>query len=156
MHYDLSGEYGIGFTSSGMRFLFDLDDYDKIKDNSWCISNGYLHGYRDGKEVKMHRLVTGCPIGMVVDHINLNKLDNRKRNLRICAVNQNNANKNYMSNNRSGKLGVYWRKSRKKWIAQIKVNETVKHIGCFDRYDEAVKARIEAEKHYFGEYACIV
>lgn len=40
--YDLSGEYGIGYTSKGEEFYFDLEDYEKIKDYCWCFSDGYL------------------------------------------------------------------------------------------------------------------
>ena len=35
--YDLSGEYGIGYTTKGEKFLFDLEDYEKIKDYCWCV-----------------------------------------------------------------------------------------------------------------------
>lgn len=42
--YDLSGEYGIGYTFQGKEFYFDLDDYDKIKNYCWYIDNqnGYV------------------------------------------------------------------------------------------------------------------
>lgn len=154
MHYDLTGECGVGYTSSGVRFLFDLEDYEQIRKSSWCVSNGYLHGYRNGKEVKMHRLLMKCPDNMVVDHINLDKLDNRKKNLRVCTVSENNSNKNFMSNNKSGKLGVFWDKKRRKWYVQIKKNGVVKYIGLSNSFEKAVAMREEAEKKYFGEFAC--
>lgn len=44
MRYDLTGKCGVGYTNSGVRFLFDLENYEKIKENSWCVSKGYLHG----------------------------------------------------------------------------------------------------------------
>lgn len=152
--YDLSGDYGIGTTKSGVSFLFDLEDYDRISWHSWCLSeSGYIHGRENGKTVKMHRCLLNCPEGFVVDHINQNKLDNRKQNLRISTVKQNNANKTYMSNNRSGKIGVYWNRRKRFWTAQIKHDGKNTYIGSFKSYEAAVEARIAAEYKYFGESA---
>jgi hypothetical protein len=50
-------------------------------------------------------------------------------------------------------LGVYWKSNRNKWVAQIKINGVVKHLGIFDNYVDAVACRIEAEHKYFGKYA---
>ena len=47
--YDLSGEYGIGYTTKGEEFYFDLEDYDKIKDIRWYIKNDYVYGVSRGK-----------------------------------------------------------------------------------------------------------
>jgi hypothetical protein len=93
--YDLSNEYGIGYTDiTNEKFIFDLEDYNKIKDYCWRKStNGYIveYHYVNGKYKihYMHRLIANAPKGMVVDHINHNKNDNRKSNLRICTQEQN-------------------------------------------------------------------
>jgi hypothetical protein len=58
-----------------------------------------------------------------------------------------------MSNNHSGKIGVYWHSTRCRWVAQIKINGKVKHLGTFRQYDDAVACRLAAEKEFFGEYA---
>jgi hypothetical protein len=57
------------------------------------------------------------------------------------------------ANNKSGKTGVSWRKQRSKWHAHIKVDGKEIHLGFYDVFDDAVSARIEAEKKYFGEFA---
>ena len=65
--YDLSGEYGIGYTQKEEEFYFDLEDYDKIKDYCWCINqDGYV--FNSSSRILMHRLVTDCPQNMLVDH----------------------------------------------------------------------------------------
>lgn len=155
--YDLSGEYGIGYTSNtNEQFFFDLDDYEQIKDYCWYVSiNGYITTrlYNERKQIRLHRLLMNFPDKMVVDHINHNKLDNRKCNLRICFQKENASNKSKSKNNTSGVTGVCWHKKAKKWHSQIKHNRKNIHLGLFDNFDDAVKARREAEEKYFGEFS---
>lgn len=150
--YDLSGEYGIGYTSKGEPFYFDIEDYDKIKNHCWHInSKGYVQTNIDGNTVKIHRLI--LPDYQYVDHINHMKFDNRKCNLRRTTNQQNCMNKNIYNNNTSGIAGVSWRKRDKVWQARIKVNYKYIYLGQFKNFDDAVKARKEAEEKYFGEYS---
>jgi hypothetical protein len=86
--------------------------------------------------------VLGKKEGYVIDHINHNKLDNRKCNLRHIT---HQANVMHMQKER----GVYWREDRGKWITQIRINAKTKHIGCFETREEALIARKEAESKYF-------
>lgn len=67
---------------------------------------------------RLHRLLMQPPRNMVVDHINRNPLDNRRINLRICSVEENNRNLSLRKNNTSGVMGVYYRKDRDNWVAQ--------------------------------------
>ncbi len=122
------------------KVLIDLEDVERCKKYKWFFSG---HGYiTNSKYIKLHRFITNCPKDMEVDHINHNKLDNRKSNLRICTHQQNTMN---VSNNIKG---VCFDKSRNKWIAHIKG----KNLGRFSTYEEAIKARKEAEIKYFGNY----
>lgn len=92
--YDLSGDYGIGWTNKGEEFYFDLEDYDKIKDYCWYFDNRYLKS-RDiknknsNKKIRMHRLITNCPDNLEPNHKNFNTLDNRKENLEIVTHKEN-------------------------------------------------------------------
>lgn len=68
--YDLTENYGIGYTSKGEEFWFDLEDYDLIKNYCWSINNKYVVARSDEKNfLYMHRLVMNCPDDMKVDHI---------------------------------------------------------------------------------------
>lgn len=153
--YDLTGDYGIGYDSNGNKFLFDLDDFDRIKDYFWTVTTGYVESEsfcNCNKRMKFHRYIMNCQDNSLdIDHINHNTFDNRKSNLRIVTRSQNQMNTILRSNNKSGVKGVY--KNGDKWIATIQVNKKRKYLGSYSLFDEAVKARKEAEETYFGEFA---
>lgn len=151
--YDLSGEYGIGYTfNTHHQFYFDLEDYDKIKDVCWHENNeGYLCGrYKDNKTIKMHQLVMN---DKHIDHINHNTLDNRKQNLRKSNDLLNSRNRSLPSSNKSGCKGVCWKSRENKWRAYI--THLGKHIelGLYDNLEEAIKIRKKAENELYGEWS---
>ena len=72
------------------EFKIDRKNVEKIKGFKWSIMNtGYIAAYKDGKTILLHRFVTDCPKGLVVDHINHDKKDNRICNLRVCTQKEN-------------------------------------------------------------------
>lgn len=149
--YDLSGEYGIGYTSKGEEFYFDLEDYDLIKNYTWYVGDkGYIKA--ENKDITLHRLVSNAKENEIIDHIFHKKFDNRKSQLRIVTNSQNQMNRNIGKNNTSGYRGVSWHKKHKKWIAQIGIMGKLKYLGLFSHIEEAIKIRKQAEEKYFGEY----
>lgn len=156
--YDLSGNYGIGYTLKNEPFYFDKEDFDLIKDYCWYISpQGYVINQTEDHTVYMHRLVMHCPDDKIIDHIfYLNgkptRNDNRKKNLRIVSVQLNRLNHTIASNNTSGYTGVSFYSKLKKWVAEIWINKKKIHLGTFDNIEEAIQAREEGEIKYFGEY----
>lgn len=161
--YNLTGDYGIGYTSKGEEFWFDKEDYDLIKEYSWHYSDGYVVAHAidgSGKIVRLHNFVMGETGNNVVDHIvhpktNENKYDNRKQNLRVITQGQNCMNRHLRSNNTSGVTGVNWCKQKNKWQAKITINNKQIHLGFFDedQLEDAIKVRKNAEDKYFGEYS---
>ena len=157
--YNLTGEYGIGYTSKGEEFYFDLEDYDLIKDYCWCINNdGYVVTYPSNskKILTLHRLIMGLPSLREVpniDHKNKDaKYDNRKSNLRIATYSQNNMNKGVRSDNTSGVTGVRWSERDKKWYVEISANKE-RHRKSFADFEDAIKQRKEWEEEFFGEFS---
>lgn len=135
--------------------LIDNDDFERVSKYNWCFdkSNGYVVGNVGKIKDSLHRVIMMCPKGKMVDHINGNKLDNRKENLRICNFVESNRNVGLSKNNKSGFKGVVWDKVAKKWKAQISVNYKCLFLGYFiDKLDAARKYN-EAAKVYHGEYA---
>ena len=161
--YDLSGDYGVGFTfnydSYGRNeFYFDLEDYDKIKNYCWHFTQGDYVRARDGKNkthIKLHNIIMPTENGHIADHIHgkESRNDNRKQNLRVVNKSQNGINSDYSKRNTSGVIGVYWKKEICRWYAMITVNRKTIHLGYYNLFDDAVKARKEAEEKYFGEFS---
>lgn len=151
--YDLSGEYGVGYAcNTGRQFLFDKDDYEKIKDIRWVEWDNKryigIRGYDPSQKdyVKMSWVV----FGKRADHINHNTFDNRKENLRVATLSQNAANRGKQKNNKSGVIGV--RKRGKMWQSYLR-KDNILHIKSFSSFDEAVTDRLKMEAKYFREYA---
>lgn len=134
--------------------VFDKEDEVLINKATWGLDvHGYIHGKVNGELARYHRHLFGFP-DKVIDHINRNKLDNRKSNLRLCTPKDNSRNLSIAKNNTSGVTGV--RKTKyNKWNVRITVDRKEVHIGNFDGIEEAIRARKEAENKYFGEYAPI-
>jgi hypothetical protein len=153
--YDLSGDYGIGYTyNTNKAFYFDIEDYDFIKKLSWRENNdGFIIANINNSEVSLHRLVMKVTDpNDIVDHIQHNRYDNRKSMLRVTTGRNNCRNELLAKNNKSGKTGVCWEENSQKWHAYIWVDKCV-HLGRFDKIEDAIDARIEAENKYFGEYS---
>lgn len=155
--YDLTGEYGIGWTSNtNKEFYFDLDRYNSIKEICWC--EAIRHGMHCllGKDLKTDKVVSmHVYLGYKnYDHINRNELDNRSCNLRPCTQQENVRNKSIRTDNTSGVTGVDWSKNKQKWRVRI-YNDQKKEvlIGYFDTLNDAAQARLDAEKKYYKEFA---
>lgn len=146
--YDLTNDYGIGYTTKGEPFYFDKEDYDLIKDYCWTLTKGYLLSSINHKTMQLHRLVMGVGAydgNTVIDHINHNTRDNRKSNLRICT---------HALNGRNRKVkGAYQKDNSNKWFSMIKVDGELHHLGTYETEEEALEARRKAEEKYFQEYS---
>lgn len=158
MRIEFLDTYGI-LRIKTTEFLFDLEDLPLIKgrDSWYCDKDGYLvssyfyNGVR--RFVRFHRLVMHAKPGQCVDHINKNKADNRKKNLRCCERSENDRNRSLYSCNTSGVAGVYFDKQRKKWVASITYNHTKVYLGRYAVKEEAVLARLTKEVELYKEFS---
>ena len=94
-------------------------------------------GHRGGK-FRMARVIMKAPKGLHVDHINWDKLDNRKKNLRVVSAQENQINKGVTKRSSSGYKNVYWNKLEKKWRVAFKTNGKEWHLGYFKDLRKAV------------------
>ena len=155
--YEIHDDYIVGITTAGDRFVFDKEDYEKVKQYCWRIGTkeGYLTAreYGSGKLILLHRLILNAPQGICVDHINHDPADNRKVNLRLATITQNMRNTKLPSNNTSGHRGVSLHKMTGKWNVSIGVNGKQVYVGLFSDINDAVAARKAAEEKYYGPYS---
>ena len=155
--YDLSGEYGIGWTlNTDAEFYFSLEDYDIIKEYGWyehILSSGYhaLEALVPNTKniVRMQWVI----VGKHYDHINRNPLDNRRENLRVATIRENVINASIGKNNKSGIIGVYFHKRDNIWISTVNINDKQQEVGRYVNKNDAIKARLQAEAKYYGEFA---
>lgn len=113
--------------------------------------DGYLCGVLNGKIRLAHRIlwqIVNDEIPFIIDHINGVRNDNRLINLRNVNHIENNRNLSILPSNKSGVTGVYFRTCRNKWLAKISVNNKQIHLGYYENFEDAIKARKEGEIKY--------
>ena len=141
--------------------LVDDDDYLYLTQFKWHVSwNGYakrtiVKNKGNFGMVTMARDVMGATIGEFIDHIDGNKLNNQKNNLRFATKSQNGMNRKAPRHNISGYKGVYFDSPTKKWRAEIGFGGARKKLGRFLFIEDAVRAYNIAAKKYHGEFALV-
>jgi len=143
--------------SSGRIAIVDNEDYENLKNYHWYFSNGYArrNAVKDGKRIQitMHRQLMGFPVGFQIDHIDQNKLNNQKSNLRVCTNAQNSMNRKVQANNKYGLKGVFFDKYTNKYRARINYKGKTIYLG---RHKDIKDAGISYDKkalELFGEFA---
>ena len=104
------------------------------------------------KTIYLHREIAGTPPEMLTDHINGDRLDNRRSNLRLANPSQNGAN-SADRQRQSSFRGVYLHKPTGRWVAQISEGGRPRHLGIFDTPEEAAAAYDLAATQKWGAYA---
>ena len=149
--------------TKGYMAIVDDADYELVSRYKWqaneqrrkdgSIKIVYAQGHLPGnKSLLMHRLILGLTDSKIqADHQDHNGLDNRRENLRLATFNQNRQNSRAQVNNTSGFKGVV--RSRKKWVARIRIDGRERYLGCFAKREEAAEAYKIAAKELFGEFA---
>ncbi|ABY52832.1 HNH endonuclease [Escherichia phage phiEco32] len=118
--------------------------------------DGYLFAFIDRKKYLLHRLVflmEGLDIsGKIVDHIDCDRQNNRRDNLRLVTPLENAYNRKINNNNTSGYKGIT-QEPNGKWRARISANKRRYSLGVFDSLESAAEALREERQKLHGEYA---
>lgn len=144
------------YAFKGEEIFVDDEEYGELNKIKWCCGDGYalstLHINDKKFTLRMHRVILKALKGQCIDHINHNKLDNRKENLRFCSKSENSRNKILRANNISGVSGVRWDKQDNKWEVYVAVKNKKIHLGHYENLDNAIAVRKSAEQKYYGEF----
>lgn len=151
---EYEGEYIVFVKASNKDeyILVDVDDWDKLKDTCWHIAKtGYAAGiYNDKLTTMQSALIPNVPEGCERDHINRNRVDNRRCNLRIVSKLDNLHNRVY-KNKTSIKTGVCWYPLTKQWLAYITNKGEYIRLGLYDNEEDAIAVRKQAEVDIYGK-----
>jgi hypothetical protein len=142
----------------GYAALVDDSDYDDLIRWKWLyIGSGYaarfviLNGQK--KLLYLHRYLLNAQPDQRVDHISGERLDDRRENLRLVTRSQNQQNRKCPTGTSSGKKGVSWNKTQRKWHVRISVNGTRIHLGYYNDLETAAQLYDAAARHFFNGYA---
>lgn len=138
--------------------LVDDKDFKPISKHRWYYDTGYAARKKkinNGRWVKvyMHREILKTPSGLHTDHIDGNKLNNQRCNIRVCTGNQNRYNTKKHTDNKSGYKGVSFHKVAKRFRAAIGLDRKNIHLGFFDTPEEAAVVYNKAAERLHGAFS---
>lgn len=144
--------------TKGAFAVVDEEDFSLVDGLNWHLNPyGYAAGKTracDGRRtVLMHRLILDAPSRCIVDHINGDRLDNRKANLRLVTKSINTQKGDRPARAGSGYRGVY--RDGNKWAARARLNYRFHYLGAFDAPEEAAAVYDQFVLTHFGEHATI-
>jgi len=137
----------------GCYAYVDAADYEWLNQWQWHLENGYAARREKDKAIFMHRQIMQPSHGMLVDHIDGNKANNCRANLRVCTRSENNCNTRKRSGSHSVFKGVFYSRRRRKWFAICKYKGKPHQVGYFDSEVEAARAYDRKAVELFGEFA---
>lgn len=150
--------------SCGTVCIVDEEDFEILNRHKWrLVGAGYVSRNsvklvtKRQKTIYLHKILLDCPDGYEVDHINKNKLDNRKANLQICDRKENCRKRPKCKRTKHQQSSIYKgvSKHQGKWRARIFYNNKEISLGRFDCEIEAAKSYNQAALTYFGKFATL-
>ena len=132
------------------KFIISEEDVEKVEKYDWHKDKqtGYWYTYSNGKKTYLHRYITNNSTKNPTDHIDKNKDNNTRENLRICTCEENARNKSFRSNSQTGYTNIF--RHGKKYIIQARINGKTKTLASFKTLDEALKAKVQMWKTMFN------
>ena len=143
-------------TIHGVEFQVDEDDYERfVKGHRFSlVGKGHVRYVTTPYANQLfHRVIMGNPPGYQIDHINRDKLDNRRQNLRLATGSNNQQNQGRYKSNTSGFKGVHWLPSKNRWVARVQVDNKRIYLGSYKHLIKAAMIAAIARIMVHGEFA---
>jgi hypothetical protein len=118
------------FSSCGKKILISKIDFELLSKKKWWISNGYATSW--DKREKMHRLILNAKVGEIVDHIDRNKLNNTRENLRIVNKEENVHNQKKRTFTKNNYKGTQFIKKLGLWQARCRIYGNDFFLGLYN------------------------
>ncbi len=138
---------------NGTSFIFDPQDEWLVKQHTWSLTRGHIRTVQNGKTVYLHRLIMGAADNEQIDHINGDKTDNRRCNLRFADHTKNQQNKGLRSDSTTGFKGVCFDRRSGKFMAYINAYGRRTYLGYFEDKNSAALAYDKAAVRLHGDFA---
>lgn len=151
--------------TQGKVAVIDFEDFEKVRGTKWHAARRARRWYamrrgprspicKSGPMFLLHRVLTGAPAGLEVDHEDGDGLNNRRFNLRVCTVGQNRrAFRRKVVGATSRFRGVSHRQDTHAWTARLNTGEKCFNLGCFTLQEDAARAYDKKAQELFGEFA---
>lgn len=153
MKYIETGTYR---SDSKRRLLIQVsdEDYEELSKYHWHVDrHGSVSGRPNKVRILMHRYIMKPDKDIEIDHIDGNRMNNQRNNLRFANSSQNKMNRGPRKDNTSGYKGVSWHNQRNKWTARIKIGDKYVHLGLFDNIELAKEAYNKSALENHGKFA---
>jgi len=141
--------------AGGLYAYVDAADFESLSRHAWGLDSGYAARMEKGKRIYMHREIMQPPDDMVVDHMDHNRLNNCRSNLRVCTDDENRRNRGKRVGGASRFKGVYRSWRGRTWYARFGFKGEYFHLGTFNEEIEAARAYDYRAVECGGKYAWV-
>nr|DAH99900.1 MAG TPA: homing endonuclease [Caudoviricetes sp.] len=130
------------FRVGSNKFTVSSEDVNRVLKYKWRKDkqSGYWYAYNKNKKLYLHRYITNNNTENPTDHIDGNKNNNTRENLRICTRAANARNQGIKANNRTGYKNIFI--NGKKYVLQARMDGKTKTFGRFDNVNDALKIKM--------------
>lgn len=155
--YEIKEDYAIMHITQNNQSIadvyVDIEDVEKLKKHIWRLNKGFVVYSARHSNFVITKYLLNITTNDFVDYIDNNKFNCRKSNLKVINSQQKSLKFKIRKDNSSGFKGVIFDKTRNKYRAQLFFNNRNIYLGRYNTKMEAIKARLQGEKLYYGDNA---